>query len=54
MIIILLLLLYGKQTNHDVYYNKGKVLKSIDNFKDLDVIRSAAITHAGHNQAQYQ
>ena len=37
-----------------VHYIKGTLLKSIDNFKDLGIIRSAATSHAGHYQAHYQ
>ena len=44
----------GEQTNHNVYYIKETVLKSFNKFKDLGVIRSAAISHASHYQAHYQ
>ena len=37
-----------------IFCIKGVVLKSIDNFKDLSVIRSAATSHAGHYQTHYQ
>ena len=35
----------NEQPNHNVYYIKGAVFKSIDNFKDLGVIRFAATNH---------
>ena len=41
----------GKQPSHNIYYIKGTVLKSIDNFKNFADIRSAATSHAGHYQA---
>ena len=44
----------GAEQPNRVYYIKGSVLKSVDNFKDLGVVRSTAANHTGHYQAHYQ
>ena len=46
--------LHCSEQPYRILHQRNSILKSIDNFKDLGVIRSIATNHAGHYQALYQ